>query len=80
VTRVIVDPESTSLRESFAVIDSPRRSRKRFPEACVQLVDTAAAAIAEAEGSARRHPALVYGPSVSSEGQRIYYLVRWLDV
>jgi len=25
------------------------------------------------------HLALVYGPSKSSEGQRIYYPVRWLD-
>ena len=24
-------------------------------------------------------PAVVYGPSVSSESQRIYYLVRWLS-
>ena len=79
MTRVIVDPDSTSLREAYAVIKTPRRSRKRFPEACVTLVDSRAAALERAESREDLHPALVYGPSVSSESQRIYYLVGWLD-
>ena len=52
--------------------------RKRYPEACVDIVDSEQAAREGASDSAKRHPAVVYGPSVSSESQRIYYLVRWL--
>ena len=75
---VIVDPESRSLQERFALIKTPRRSRKRYPEACVEIVDSQDAARAGADSSRNLHPAIVYGPSVSSESQRIYYLVRWL--
>lgn len=76
---IVVDPESTSLQERHAVIRTPKRGRKRFPEACVHLVASAADALAAADSARQLHPALVYGPSVSSESQRIYYLVRWLD-
>lgn len=75
---VIIDPESKSLQERFAVIKTPRRARKRFPEACVEIVGSQEAAQAAADTARNRHPAVVYGPSVSSESQRIYYLVRWL--
>ena len=75
---VIIDPESTSLQERFALIKSPRKTRKRYPEGCVQIVDTQALAHAGADPAKNLHPAVVYGPSVSSESQRIYYLVRWL--
>jgi len=75
---VIVDPESRSLQERFALIQTPRKSRKRFPEGCVEIVPTQAAAEGAADPGRNRHPAVVYGPSVSSESQRIYYLVRWL--
>lgn len=75
---VIVDPESTSLQERFALIKTPRQSRKRYPEACVEIVSSEEAAREGADPSRNRHAAVVYGPSVSSESQRIYYLVRWL--
>ena len=75
---VIVDPESTSLQERFALIRTPRKSRKRFPEACVEIVISEEAALQGGNEQQRLHPAIVYGPSVSSESQRIYYLVRWL--
>ncbi len=79
MTRVIIDPESTSLRESYAVIKTPRRSRKRYPEACVTVLESEGAALSRADPEKDLHPAVVYGPSVSSESQRIYYLVRWVD-
>lgn len=75
---VIVDPESKSLQERFALIKTPRRGRKRFPEGCVEIVASQASAEAAADPDRNLHPAVVYGPSVSSESQRIYYLVRWL--
>ena len=75
---VIVDPESTSLQERFALIKSPRKNRKRYPEGCVTVVASQEDARAGANTDKNLHPAIVYGPSVSSESQRIYYLVRWL--
>ena len=75
---VVVDPESRSLQERYALIKTPRQSRKRFPEACVTVVDTEQQALEGADASKNLHAAVVYGPSVSSESQRIYYLVRWI--
>lgn len=78
MANVIVDPESTSLQERFALIKSPRKNRKRYPEGCVTIVDSQQDARAGADATRNLHAAVVYGPSVSSESQRIYYLVRWL--
>ncbi len=78
MAHVIVDPESTALAERWALIKTPRTNRKRYPEACVKILDSEAAALEQADPDRNLHPALVYGPSVSSESQRIYYLVRWL--
>jgi hypothetical protein len=76
---VIVDPESRSLEERFALIKTPRKNRPRYPEACVTPCADEEAARAGADADRKLHAAVVYGPSKSSEGQRIYYLVRWLD-
>jgi hypothetical protein len=76
---VIVDPDSKSLGERFALIKTPRRTRARYPAGCVAAVADEASARAGADPAKHLHAAVVYGPSASSEGQRIYYLVRWLD-
>lgn len=78
MVNVIVDPESTSLQERFVLIKTPRQTRKRYPEGCVSVVESESAARDGADPGKNLHPAVVYGPSVSSESQRIYYLVRWL--
>ena len=75
---VIIDPESTSLQERYALIKTPRKTRKRYPAGCVEIFDSEERARANANAGRNLHPAIVYGPSVSSESQRIYYLVRWL--
>jgi hypothetical protein len=75
---VVIDPESKSLGERFALIKTPRKNRSRYPEGCVTPVADEQSALDGAEPSRNLHPAVVYGPSKSSEGQRIYYLVRWL--
>jgi hypothetical protein len=59
--------------------ERPRRQRDRFPESCVQTMDSEAAARAAADPAARRFPAIVMGPSRSSEGAMLYYLVQWLE-
>ncbi|MGD8785178.1 MAG: hypothetical protein PVG75_12120 [Thioalkalispiraceae bacterium] len=76
---VPVDPETEVSQERYAVIFTPRPSRKRFPAGCVNIVETAEAAIDLASSDDKRHAARVIGPSKSSEGQYIYYLVNWLE-
>ncbi|MCF7983623.1 MAG: hypothetical protein K9L70_04415 [Thiohalocapsa sp.] len=75
---VIIDPESKSLAERFALIKSPKKRRARFPEGCVTVLETEQQAREGRDEARELHPAVVYGPSSSSEGQRLYYLVRWL--
>jgi hypothetical protein len=76
---IYLDAETQVVGEHYAVIYAPRRARGRFPENCVERVASAAAAIAAADPSRSRHPAKVVGPSRSSEGVRLYYVVAWLD-
>jgi hypothetical protein len=76
--KIIVDPESTSLAQRFAIVRTKRTDRARYPEGCVTLVDDADAALGAAQPARGTHAAILYGPSSSSEGQRLYYLVRWL--
>ncbi|HID46826.1 MAG TPA: hypothetical protein EYP34_13880 [Chromatiaceae bacterium] len=75
---IVIDPASTSLDQRYALVLSKRRSRKRFPEGCVTVVKTEAEAIDGAKAEDDLYAAVVYGPSPSSEGLRMYYLVRWL--
>jgi hypothetical protein len=75
---VPLDPESKVSQVHFAVVYTKRKSRKRFPAGCVQIKDTEQEAIAAADDDNNYFPAHVAGPSKSSEGQFIYYLVRWI--
>ncbi len=76
---VPVDPETEVVAEQFAVVATSKRQRKRFPEGCVEVCGSEAQARAAADPARNRYPARVYGPSRSSEGLRLYYLVAWLD-
>lgn len=73
------DPETSVSQERYAVIRTPRPTRKRFPAGCVEVVEDAAQAIEQAAAHKDLHAARVLGPSKSSEGQFIYYLVEWLE-
>ncbi|MDK9724366.1 MAG: hypothetical protein OEL88_05710 [Sterolibacteriaceae bacterium MAG5] len=76
---VYLDPEMPHLvRPRFALVRVRRSSRKRFPENCVEVVADAETALARALPAEDLHAAEVVGPSRSSEGFRLYYLVRWL--
>ena len=77
--KVYLEQETGIVEEHFALIYAPKRGRKRFPENCVDVMDSEQAALDGASPEASRHPAVVIGPSRSSEGFRLYYLVRWLD-
>lgn len=73
------DPETSVSQEKIAVIYTPRKSRTRFPAGCVEIVEDVQSAITQAAARDKYHAARVLGPSKSSEGQFIYYLVEWLD-
>lgn len=73
-----IDSESGVVGEHYAVVFAPRRQRGRFPENCVQIVESAAAAIRLSDENAKAYAARVIGPSRSSEGVMLYYLERWL--
>lgn len=73
------DPEGKASSIEYAVVYIPRRSRNRFPAGCVEIKDCAADAIEDADADANKYAARVSGPSKSSEGQYIYYLLEWLE-
>jgi hypothetical protein len=72
------DPDISLVNSCYAVIYTPSRRRKRFPENCVQPVVSAEEAIKAASTQKDWHAAEVMGPSRSSEGFRLYYLLKWL--
>lgn len=73
------DPETSVSTPHFAIVHMPGRARKRFPAGCVRVVETREQALTEADASHRLFAAVVLGPSKSSEGQYLYYLLEWLD-
>lgn len=71
--------QAAGVSECFAVIYAPGRNRKRFAENCVYVKETEQAALDAADTAKGLYPALVIGPSRSSEGFRLYYLRAWLE-
>ena len=71
------DPETNVSQMHYAVITTKRTDRKRYPAGCVAIVTDAQAAMAAAQAG-QQFAARVLGPSKSSEGQYIYYLMEWL--
>jgi hypothetical protein len=75
----LIDPSSDLTQECYALIDAPSLKRKRFPENNVTVMGSEAEALAGADPANNIVPAVVFGPSRSSEGFRLFYLVRWLQ-
>lgn len=73
------DPYTEVSRECFGVVYVPGRNRKRFPANCVQITDTLEEAVTRADPGSKHFAARLLGPSKSSEGQFIYYLIEWLS-
>ena len=79
-TSLFTDVESKVVGTSAVVIYSPSgKKRNRFPEGVVDVYASEADALAHADPAKNRHAALASGPSRSSEGFKLLYLVRWLD-
>jgi hypothetical protein len=79
VKGITLDPDSSVVEEHYAVVYAPRKSRNRFSEGAVEVAESRDAALAKAQPDQRRYAARVVGPSRSSEGLRLYYLVEWLQ-
>ena len=73
------DPQTNVSEEQFAVVYVPKRNRKRFAKGCVEIVGSKEEALTQESYEKSLYAARVLGPSKSSEGQYIYYLVEWLD-
>ena len=71
--------QNSVVNERYAVIYAPGRNRKRFPENCVYVKETEQDARDAGDRAKDLFPAIVIGPSRSSEGFRLYYLRAWLD-
>ncbi len=71
--------QDDKLENQYALVYAPKQGkRKRFPDNCVHVKADEASAKAEADSNKSLHPAIVCGPSRSSEGLMLYYLVKWL--
>jgi hypothetical protein len=80
IASLISDSESSLVGMGPVVIYAPRgRHRQRFPESCVTCHASEAEARAAARPEAGHFAAVASGPSRSSEGFRLYYVVRWLE-
>lgn len=80
ISTLISDTQSQVIQTAWVVIYAPQgRRRKRFPENCVTVHRDEASARAAARPQDGYYAAVAHGPSRSSEGFRLYYLVRWLD-
>jgi hypothetical protein len=80
ISALISDTQSQVVQTCWVVIYTPQtRRRKRFPENCVTVYPSEADARAAARPDLGYHAAVAHGPSRSSEGFRLFYLVRWLD-
>lgn len=79
-TSLFTDIESSVVGTSAVVVYSPSgKKRKRFPEGVVEVYASEAEARTHADPDKSRHAAIASGPSRSSEGFKLFYLVRWLD-
>lgn len=77
---IYLDAEAPHLvRQQFALVQAVRGKRQRFPENVVEVVASEEAALQRQDPAQNLHAAEVMGPSRSSEGFRLYYLVRWLS-
>lgn len=76
---IYLDPEAEVITEQFAVVKAGRRQRDRVPETVVEVVENLEAALSKAKPEKQLFAAKVIGPSRSSEGLRLYYIVEWFN-
>ena len=71
--------QDKNLQHKYVLVYTPRRGkRQRFPDNCVYVQSDEQAALAAENKQKHLHAAQVCGPSRSSEGFMLYYLIKWL--
>lgn len=75
------DPYTDVSNLVFAIVYAPRRkaNRNRIPKSCVEIKESKEQALLESDPDRKRYAAKVLGPSKSSEGQYIFYVMEWLE-
>ena len=73
------DRGSKVSQQRYAVIYMPRKNRRRFSAGAVEIYNTEVEARDHAQPKNHYYAAVVHGPSKSSEGQLLYYLIEWLE-
>lgn len=76
---IYLDPEAEVISEQYAVVKAGRRQRERIPETVVEVVASMELALSKSRPEQQLFAAKVIGPSRSSEGLRLYYIVEWLN-
>jgi hypothetical protein len=71
--------QASTVKEQYALVYTPNRKRKRFAANCVFPQTDKESALANTDSQQNLYPALICGPSKSSEGFMLYYLIQWLD-
>ena len=74
------DPIEGVSKIHYAVIYAPRAKRHRFSANCVQICETKEEAIERSDKQNHLLAGKVLGPSKSSEGQFIFYLIEWISL
>lgn len=79
IEQLLQDPH---LAPCYALVYRPQgqTSRSRIAANCVQTFASAEQALQAARPDEHWYPALLYGPSRSSEGCLLYYLGQWLKL
>lgn len=73
------DAEGGVSKVQYAVVYAPRSKRHRFSANCVEICANQEEALNLADSEKNLLAGRVLGPSKSSEGQFIYYLIEWLS-
>ncbi len=75
------DPQTDVSTIQYAIVYAPRRkaNRHRIPQSCVEIKQDKQEAIEQSNPQTKRYAAQVLGPSKSSEGQYIYYVMEWIE-
>ena len=74
------DPVEGVSKVQYAVIYAPRAKRHRFSANCVDICASREEAIERSDKQKNLLAGKVLGPSKSSEGQYIFYLIEWLSL
>jgi len=78
-TSLFTDVESKVVGTTAVVIYSPSAKNAPLPGGGGRGLRQRRDALAHADPAKSRHAAIASGPSRSSEGFKLFYLVRWLD-